>query len=58
MINTTDLRGLILKSTKIKEADGEEWTPKEWIPGPENANVWGAGGRSEQAIKPASGRED
>ena len=37
-------------SELIEVPDGEEWTPKEWIPGPENANVWGTGGRTEKAI--------
>jgi hypothetical protein len=49
---------LELTSELIEVADDEEWTPKEWIPGPESANVWGTGGRTEQAIKLMSGKED
>lgn len=44
-------------SELIEVPDGEEWTPKEWIPGPENANVWGTGGRTEKAIKLMAGKE-
>ncbi len=44
-------------SELIEISDGDEWTPKEWIPGPENANVWGTGGRTEKAIKLMSGKE-
>jgi len=52
--------GFVLEFTSelIEVTDGEEWTPKEWIPGPESANVWGTGGRTEQAIKLMSGKED
>ena len=52
--------GFVLEFTSelIEVEDGEEWTPKDWIPGPESANVWGTGGRTEQAIKLMSGRED
>ena len=52
--------GFVLEFTSelIEVTDGEEWTPKEWVPGPENANVWGTGGRPEQAIKLMSGKED
>ena len=32
-------------------ADGEEWNPREWKLGPENANVWLTGGRTERAIQ-------
>ena len=44
-------------SELIEVTDGEEWTPKEWIPGPENANDWGTGGRTEKAIKLMAGKE-
>ena len=48
---------LELTSELIEVPKDEEWTPKEWIPGPENANVWGTGGRTEQAIKLMAGKE-
>lgn len=35
----------------IEIADGEEWVAKEWKPGPENANVWLTGGRTERVIQ-------
>jgi len=48
---------LELTSELIEVTDDQEWIPKEWTPGPENANVWGTGGRTEQAIKLMSGKE-
>ena len=48
---------LELTSELIEVPKDEDWTPKEWIPGPENANVWGTGGRTEQAIKLMAGKE-
>ncbi len=52
-----DPNGYVVEFTSelINIPDGEEWTPKEWIPGPDNANVWGTGGRSERAIKLMAG---
>ncbi len=42
-------------SELIQIPDGEDWAPKEWIPGPINANVWGTGGRTERAIRLMAG---
>lgn len=52
-----DPDGYVVEFTSeiIQIPDGEVWTPKEWIPGPENANVWGTGGRTERAIKLMAG---
>jgi catechol 2,3-dioxygenase-like lactoylglutathione lyase family enzyme len=42
-------------SELIQIPEGTEWTPQEWKLGPDNANVWGTGGRNERAIKLMSG---
>ena len=48
-----DPAGYVVEVTSelIVIPDGEEWTPKAWKPGPENANVWLTGGRTERAIQ-------
>ena len=38
-------------SEVIRIPAGEEWDAKEWKLGPENANVWLTGGRTERAIQ-------
>jgi catechol 2,3-dioxygenase-like lactoylglutathione lyase family enzyme len=42
-------------SELIQIPEGTDWTPQEWKLGPDNANVWGTGGRNELAIKLMSG---
>jgi catechol 2,3-dioxygenase-like lactoylglutathione lyase family enzyme len=48
-----DPAGYVLEATAelIFIPVGEEWVPREWQPGPENANVWLTGGRTERAIQ-------
>ena len=52
-----DPDGYVVEVTSelIEIPEGEDWVPEEWIPGPDNANVWGTGGRTEKAIKLMSG---
>ena len=52
-----DPEGYVVEVTSelIEIPEGEEWVPKEWTPGPDNANVWGTGGRTDRAIKLMSG---
>ena len=38
-------------SEVIQIPEGEQWVPREWKLGPENANVWLTGGRTERAIQ-------
>jgi catechol 2,3-dioxygenase-like lactoylglutathione lyase family enzyme len=48
-----DPAGYVMEMTSelIDIPDGAEWVPKEWKFGPENANVWMTGGRTERAIQ-------
>ena len=52
-----DPDGYVVEYTSelIQIPDGTDWTPQEWKPGPDNANVWRTGGRNELAIKLMSG---
>ena len=52
-----DPNGYVVEFTSelIQIADDQTWTPSEWTPGPDNANVWGTGGRTKRAIKLMSG---
>ena len=42
-------------SELIQTPEGTEWAPKAWKPGPDNANVWGTGGRDKRTVKLMSG---
>lgn len=52
-----DPDGYVVEVTSelLEIPEGEDWVAREWVPGPDNANVWGTGGRTEQAIKLMSG---
>ena len=52
-----DPNGYVVEYTSelIQIPEGTEWTAREWTPGPQNANVWGTGGRDERTIKLMSG---
>ena len=53
-----DPNGYVVEFTsELIEIDNEKgWIPREWKLKPENANVWGTGGRTERAIRLMAGK--